>query len=99
MQEPRVTIHMGTRRDGHIFGLRPRSRDWLEEHYPDRARIPAVHIHLNEVEDFYQIPEPILDNIFNMVTGLSHDELDEIGFIVDNPALGKEIYSSVKAYV
>ena len=102
MQEPRITIHMGTRQDGrgsgHVFGLRPRSKDWLEENYPDRTRVSSIYVSFDTQGGFYQIPEPILEQIFNMVTGLSLDELDEIGgFLIDNPRLGEDVYNSLEA--
>lgn len=41
-KQPAIIINVNTQRDGYIFGLRPRSRIWLETNYPNCTRISSV---------------------------------------------------------
>ena len=100
MTEPEIIINVNTQRDGYIFGLRPRSRVWLETHYSTRERVSSVFIGLDSMADLRQIPETILRHVVSLVTGLSLDELNAIGgFRLYNPATGEEILNRSLAYV
>ena len=100
MNQTKIVVNMGSQRDGFIFGLRPRSRVWLEDHYSDRHRVSSVFIGLDKIQDFQQIHESILGLVLNLLTGLSLEELDEFGDVaIFSPASGQEVLNSKHAHV
>lgn len=99
-KEAKIIVHIGRQRDGYVFGLRPRSRVWIEEHYPNKERVASVFIGLDRMQDIQQIPESILAQVLNLLTGLSLDELNKIdGFSVYDPSTNKEVLNSLLSYV
>lgn len=100
MNQPQIIVNMSSQRDGYVFGLRPRSRVWLEEHFPDRARVSTVFIGLDAVRDHQSIDKSILRQVLSLVTGLSFDELHAVGgFQLINPATGQAVLNALPAYV
>jgi hypothetical protein len=99
-KEAKIIIHVGSQRDGYIFGLRPRSRVWLEEHYPNQERVSSVYIGLDKMQDLQQIPESILGQVLHLLTGLSLDELNHIGgFSIYDPSTKQEVLNALFSYV
>ena len=95
-----IIIHIGVQRDGYVFELRPTSRDWLEENYPDKYRVTDLFIGFDKSQDIEQIPESIWDHISQLLTGLTLEEINHIGgFTVYNPRLGQEVFNSLFIYV
>lgn len=100
MKQPQIIINVGSQRDGYVFGLRPRSRVWLEEYYPDRQRVSSVFIGVDKAQDLEQIHSSILEQVWHLLTGLSLDELDAAGgFTVFSPASRQEIFNSHRLHV
>jgi hypothetical protein len=98
--QPEIIINVNTQREGYIFGLRPRSRVWLETNYPERVRVFSVFIGLDKIMDLRQLPENILGQVVNLITGLSLDELQASGgFRLYNPTTGEEVVNPLVAYV
>ena len=79
MEQAQITINVSTQRDGFIFDLRPRSRVWLEAHFPDHERVSSVFIGMDKLHDLQQIPDSIFRHVIQLVIGLSVDELNAIG--------------------
>ena len=79
MEQAQITINVSTQRDGFIFDLRPRSRVWLEAHFPDHERVSSVFIGMDKLHDLQQIPDSIFRHVIQLVTGLSVDELSANG--------------------
>lgn len=97
---PAIIIHVNKQREGYIFGLRPLSRVWLETNYPDRARVSSVFIGLDKIVDLRQLPETILGQVLNLITGLSLDEVKAVGgYSLRNPITGEDIANLALAYV
>lgn len=83
-----------------MFGLRPRSRVWLEEQYPEKERVTSVFIGLDEMRDVQQIPKSILAHVLHLLTGLSLDELNGIGgFSVYDPSTKEEALNLLLVHV
>ena len=96
----KITVHVGHQRDGYIFGLRPRSRVWLEEQYPAKERVSSVFIGLDEVHNIRQIPGTILAQVLSLLTGLSVEELNKLGGVsIYDPSTQQEIMNTAVAYV
>ena len=99
-KEAKIIVHVGRQRDGYVFGLRPRSRVRLEESYPNKERVSSVFIGLDRMSEIQQIPESILAQVLNLLTGLSLNELNEIGgFSIYDPSTKQEVLNSLLAYV
>ena len=99
-KETTVIVHVGRQRDGYVFGLRPRSRVWLEEQYPEKERVTSVFIGLDEMRDIRQIPKTILVQVLHLLTGLSLDELNiDGGFSIYNPSTKEEVLNSLPVRV
>ena len=99
-KEAQIIIHAGRQRDGYVFGLRPRSRVWLEERYPQKERVASLFIGLDKMQDIQQLPASILTQVLNLLTGLSLDELNEIGgFAIYDPATKQPLFDSLPIYV
>lgn len=95
MEQPKIEIHFGTQREGYTFRLRPKSLSWLEERYPHRRQVDSVFIGYDKHQDLQQLPESIWENIVQLLTGFSSEELNEIGgFRVVHPVTQQEIYNS-----
>lgn len=100
MSKSEIIINVNPQREGYIFDLRPRSRIWLETNYPGRARVSSVFIGFDKKADFRQLPETILRQVLNLVTGLSLDELKAVGgFRLYNPINDEELTNPLLAYV
>ncbi len=96
----RLVINVGSQRDGYVFGLRPRSRVWLEERYPDQERVASVFIGLDKMQDIQQIPESILAQVLTLLTGLSLDQLNDVGgFSLYDPSTQQEVLNSLLVHV
>lgn len=101
----KLTLNVGSQRDGYVFRPRPKSRVWLEEHYPDKPRVSSVFIGFDQAVDLQQIPAPIWRQIWSLLTGLSDNELSDVatnqtgGLLIFHPMSGLEMHQSVPAYV
>lgn len=99
-EEAKIIVHVGHQRDGYIFGLRPRSRVWLEDNFPENKRVSSVFIGLDEMQDVRQIPGSILAQVLNLLTGLPIERLQEIGgFSIYDPSTKQELLNSLVVYV
>lgn len=100
MSKAEIIINVNMQRDGYIFGLRPRSRIWLETNYPNRPRVASVFIGLDKIVDLRQLPETIIGQVLNLITGLSLDEVQAIGgYSLHNPVTGENVANLALAYV
>lgn len=97
--DPAIIINVNWQREGYIFGLRPLSRVWLETNYPDRPRVVSVFIGLDQRVDLRQLPDTILRQVLNLVTGLSLEEVQAFGgYTLHNPLTGEDIPNLALAY-
>jgi hypothetical protein len=91
-----ITIHYGSQRDGYTFRLRPLTLLAIREKYPDRYRVDSVFIGFDKHQDLTQFHESVWGHIGHLLTGLSSDELNNLGgFIVVNPVTNQKIYHSL----
>lgn len=101
----KIILNVGSQRDGYVFRPRPKSRVWLEEHYPDKPRVSSVFIGFDKSVEFPQIPDAIWRQVWSLLTGLSDKELSDVatnqagGLAVFDPVSRQEVYHSVSAYV
>ena len=96
----RLVTNVRSQRDGYVFGLRPRSRVWLEEQYPDRQRVASVFIGLDKMQDINLIHESVLEQVLLLLTGLSLKELETVGgFTIFDPRSRQEIVHSASVHV
>ena len=99
-KEANIIVHVGRQRDGYVFGLRPRSRVWLEEKYPEKERVASVFFGLDEMRDIQQIPEVLWAQVLHLLNGISPDELNASGgFSVYDPSTKEEISNSLRTHV
>ena len=84
VEGPPLTIYVGIQRDGYVFQLRPRSRGWLEQHYPDKIRVNTVVIgfDINKRQDFQQMHESVWNHVCQLLTGFSIDEINQVGGLI-----------------
>lgn len=100
MKDPQIIVHINSQRDGYVFGLNPKSELWIKESYPDRIRVPLLFIGLDRMQTKPSIHPKIMEQILNLLTGLSLDELDQAeGFTLYNPRTQQKVTNSLEAYV
>ena len=100
MKTPRVLIDVGIQRDGYTFRPDPRSRVWLEKNYPTLPRVASVFIGFDQHQDLQQVPPSIWRQVVQLLTGLSFEEINNIGgFVVTNPQTEQEVFNSLMVYV
>ena len=100
MNAPQITINVGKQRDGYVFRPKPTSRVWLEEHYPDKERVASVFIGFDKMQDLQQIADSVWGQVWQLLTGLSLEEINHIGgLVVVDPVTKQEVYSSVPVHV
>ena len=74
-----LEIHVTTHMDGYGFSLRPKSRKWLEEHHPIGETVSSVFIGLGKVSDTKKIPAKIWNQVCQLLTGYSLEEINQLG--------------------
>lgn len=90
-----LTIYIGRDMDGFTFRLRPRSLELLKKQFPGLTPLPQVSIAYDVRSDFESINGPIYHNIQEMLTGLTDEQVDELGGIsFVEPTTGKVIHQS-----
>lgn len=100
MDQPAITINVGVQRDGYVFRPRPLSRVWLEENFPDKDRVSSVFVGFDNKRDFQQITDSVWSRIWLLLTGLTMDEINQVGgLIVINPRTAQQVYSSSPIHV
>ena len=100
MKTPKILIDVGIQRDGYTFRTDPRSRVWLEKTYPNQPRVASVFIGFDQHQDLQQIPQSIWQQVVQLLTGLSFEEINQIGgFVVTDPQTEQEVFNSLMVYV
>ena len=100
MKSPKFLIDVGFQRDGYTFRLDPRSRVQLEKEYVNLPRVASVFIGFDQHQDLEQIPQPIWNQIVQLLTGLSFEGINQIGgFAVVNSQTEQEVFNSRLVYV
>lgn len=90
--QPALIINVSRQGDGYIFDLRPRSRVWLETNFPDRVRVSYLLIGLDKSAALRQLPETVISQVLNLITGLSIDEMMAVGgYALHNTKTGEDI--------
>ena len=102
MDEQSIIIHFGVQREGFTFRLHPLSLQKVEQLYPSRTRLMSIYIgyDLNRNRpDIHQVEQAIWDHVATMLTGLSNEEIHQLGGFVGVNALAKEeVFSSLLVY-
>lgn len=103
MEQGKITINVGTQFDGYVFGLRPKSREWLKTKFPLAHTVASVAIGFhgfNKRPDFQQIHGSIWGQISILLTELSLEEINKLGgFTIFSPQTGEEVFHSLEANI
>ena len=101
MAEKRTLIgRVGPQHGGYTFRLDPLDMRWIQKYAPERQRVSSVFIGFDQKSDLSQIHEAIWQQVFTLLTGLTMDEINELGGIaIENPLTRQEVYNSQPAYV
>ena len=95
----RITVHVGFQRDSYIFRLHPFSEDWIAENYPHKQRVETLLVGFDKLPPFQEISPSIWNNISQMITGFSSDEINQLGgFVVMNPVTKEILFDSLAIY-
>ncbi|MBI1923684.1 hypothetical protein HYR99_05485 [Candidatus Poribacteria bacterium] len=96
MEQPEIIINVGIQFDGYVFRLRPRSREWLKTKFSLAHTVASVFIGFDKKQDFQQIHRSIWNQISILLTGLSLEEINQLGgFTVFSPRTGEEVFHSL----
>ncbi|MEM7531217.1 MAG: hypothetical protein AAF639_03500 [Chloroflexota bacterium] len=97
MSEKRgLLVRAGPQFHGFTFRLEPLDRAWVENNILNKQRVPSVYIGLDKASDFSQIHDDILNQIFMLLTGLTIEEINELGGIkIENPLTRQIVYDSL----
>lgn len=102
MNDQSIIIHFGVQREGYTFRLHPLSLLRLEELFPDRSRLMSVYIGYDRNQnrpDIHQLEESVWDHVSNLLTGLSKEELSQLGgFAAVNSLTKEEVHHSLLIY-
>ncbi len=102
MEKQPIIIHFGVQREGFTFRLHPLSLLQLEELFPDRNRLMSVYIGYDRSQnrpDIHHLEESVWDHVSNLLTGLSKEELNQLGgFAAVNSLTKEEVYHSLRIY-
>jgi hypothetical protein len=83
---------VGCQRSGCTYGLHPHSADLVRKKYPRTRLVPSVFIGNDREKDFaWEQQEPSWDHVAQILTGLSKDELEQLG--------GYRVYDPVREEV
>jgi hypothetical protein len=94
-EQSKIVIDFGSQREGHTFRLYPLTLLWIQERFPDRERVASVFIGFDRRQDIQLTPESVWAHVATLLTGLSLEELDQLGgFVVVNPVTKQEVYNS-----
>ncbi len=101
MNEPKIIINVGVQWDGYVFQLTPTTRVWIEENFPDRERVKSLFVGFERRQQpSWKVTNTMWDNMWQLLTGLSSEEILQIGGLVArNPISKEEIYRLESAYV
>ena len=100
MKTPKIVINIGSQRDGYTLRPKPTTRVWFEKNYPDKERVASVFIGFDKTQDLQQIADSVWNRVWPLLTGLSVNELNQIGgLVVVDPVTKQEVYRSMPAYV
>lgn len=91
----RIIIDVGQQLDGYTFRLHPKSEAELQKRFPGR-RLPASIFTLYEAHsEFETMHGSVLPHVAMVLTGLSEDQLEELGGVVFvDPVSGEELFDS-----
>ncbi|MEM7532108.1 MAG: hypothetical protein AAF639_08030 [Chloroflexota bacterium] len=98
MAEKRTLLGLvGPQHGGYTFRLDPLDTRWIQQYAPERQRVSSVYIGFDKKEDISQIHESIWNQVFTMLTGLTIDEINDLGGIaIENPLTEKFVYNSLR---
>ena len=95
-----VTIEYGSQRDGYTFRLEPLTSLWIREKYPDHYRVDSVFIGFDKRQDLTHLHASVWSHVSQLLTGLSCDELNNLGgFVVNNAVTEQEVFNSLRVHV
>ncbi len=99
-EQPPITIHYGSQRDGYTFRLRPLTLLGIREKYPDRYRVDSVFMGFDKHQDLTRFDESVWSHVSHLLTGLSCEELNSLGgFVVINAVTDQEVFNSLRVHV
>lgn len=102
MNEQSIIIHFGVQREGFTFRLHPLSLQRIEQLFPTRIRLMSVYIgyDLNRNRpEIHQVEREIWEHVGMMLTGLSTEEINQLGgFVGINSLTKEEVFHSLPVY-
>jgi len=87
-----IEIYIGRQGDGCTYQLHPKSRKRIMEHYPSIDPASRLFVGYPTKNEFEKIHGPILKHVVMVITGLSEEQINELGgFSIYDPVSEKEI--------
>lgn len=74
-----LRIHIGRQSDGCSYALHPRSASRVKEAFPSARIAPRVFVGFDTQAAFEEAHGPIWDQIAQLLTGLTHAQLQALG--------------------
>ena len=74
-----IVINIGRQSDGCTYQLNPRSRVEIQSQFPGVHPAPTVFVGYESQSDFEQIHGPMWKQVAMMLTGLSWEQIEEMG--------------------
>jgi hypothetical protein len=74
-----LLINIGRQSDGCTYQLNPKSRAEIRKKFPGVKSAPSIFVGYETQSDFESIHGPMWKQIATMLTGLSWDQIEEMG--------------------
>lgn len=96
----KLTVLVGTQKDGYVFRLKPSSRQKLLQERSSEGLVDSVFIAYDKKHDFEQIHGSIWDHVIMLLTNLPLEEVNKCGgFAVLDPSTNAVVYDSAIQHV
>jgi hypothetical protein len=96
----KLTVLVGTQKDGYVFRLKPSTRNKLLQGKSSEGLVDSVFIAYDKKHDFEQIHGHIWDHVIMLLTNMSLEEVNSHGgFAVLDPSTDTVVYDSVVQHV
>jgi len=90
-----IVIYMTWQSLGNTFVLHPHSRTAIRRRFPKARQVSSISVEYLTRSDFEQTHGPIWDHIALVLTGLSSEQLAELGgYRIYDPATEQTVYES-----
>jgi hypothetical protein len=77
-----LVIHVGRQSDGYAYELHPRSRRRIEARFPGAHLMSSLFVGVDNRSSLQQQEGAVLRQVATLLTGLTPEQLDELGGVV-----------------